>query len=397
MVMLISVLLALTVVVGSIPTQRAFSREAIAITQSQPPLRSEATQLRAAASEGRELLAQDRLALAEAHASSFADLAEPCSADGVATSPPEMPAAEAMDRMLMTPAPMLACCRVCTVGIACGNTCISARYTCHVGVGCACNAGNTGSAFVLPPLVTFVRQSPYPRLRVGDSTQLTLTVSAFSPSWLDGDVEVRVANPDEASQGLRGWDDRGLLAINRADAILYESFTFHLQALAPGVHRLRIALFHRTLGQIGPSGIYWDVAVDPLPNVQRLYEGWHSRWVTQSSYLALAPGQSADFWIRFANVGTEFWRRGFWGRQANLGLNGDDRSPYALGMAADWLWEDRIATTTALVVAPGEVAEFRFKVRAPLARGIYYLNLRPVVDGTSWLEDEGVFWLIEVK
>ena len=31
------------------------------------------------------------------------------------------------------------CCKVCTRGKACGDTCINANYTCHVGPGCACN------------------------------------------------------------------------------------------------------------------------------------------------------------------------------------------------------------------------------------------------------------------
>jgi len=37
-----------------------------------------------------------------------------------------------------TPAP-LACCKVCSVGKACGDTCISRDKTCHVGPGCACD------------------------------------------------------------------------------------------------------------------------------------------------------------------------------------------------------------------------------------------------------------------
>jgi hypothetical protein len=32
------------------------------------------------------------------------------------------------------------CCKVCTAGKACGNTCIAAYKTCHVGPGCACDA-----------------------------------------------------------------------------------------------------------------------------------------------------------------------------------------------------------------------------------------------------------------
>lgn len=31
------------------------------------------------------------------------------------------------------------CCRICTVGKACGNSCISKKYKCHKGRGCACN------------------------------------------------------------------------------------------------------------------------------------------------------------------------------------------------------------------------------------------------------------------
>ena len=130
---------------------------------------------------------------------------------------------------------------------------------------------------------------------------------------------------------------------------------------------------------------------------QALIAGWHSTWQQQSPYLVMAPGQVADFWIRFSNSGTETWVRGVWGRQANLGLNGDDKIPYRLGMASNWLWDDRVATTTAATVAPGEIGEFRFQVRAPLSPGTYTLNLRPVIDGTVWMEDQGVFWLIVVR
>jgi len=35
-----------------------------------------------------------------------------------------------------------ACCKVCTTGKACGNSCISASYTCHQPPGCACNSGS---------------------------------------------------------------------------------------------------------------------------------------------------------------------------------------------------------------------------------------------------------------
>jgi hypothetical protein len=33
----------------------------------------------------------------------------------------------------------VACCKICTVGKACGDTCISRDKECHVGPGCACD------------------------------------------------------------------------------------------------------------------------------------------------------------------------------------------------------------------------------------------------------------------
>ena len=33
------------------------------------------------------------------------------------------------------------CCKICDEGQACGKTCIARSKTCHVGRGCACNAG----------------------------------------------------------------------------------------------------------------------------------------------------------------------------------------------------------------------------------------------------------------
>ena len=31
------------------------------------------------------------------------------------------------------------CCRICSTGKACGNSCIARSETCHKGKGCACN------------------------------------------------------------------------------------------------------------------------------------------------------------------------------------------------------------------------------------------------------------------
>lgn len=39
------------------------------------------------------------------------------------------------------PDPPSYCCKVCTKGKPCGDTCINVNYTCHEGPGCACSVG----------------------------------------------------------------------------------------------------------------------------------------------------------------------------------------------------------------------------------------------------------------
>jgi hypothetical protein len=50
------------------------------------------------------------------------------------------PAADKSPAAPKTCTPRAQCCKVCSKGQACGNSCISASYTCHKGRGCSCNA-----------------------------------------------------------------------------------------------------------------------------------------------------------------------------------------------------------------------------------------------------------------
>jgi hypothetical protein len=49
-----------------------------------------------------------------------------------------------------SPTPSPSCCRVCTVGKACGDSCISKSDTCRVGPGCACNGLTLDGLWGLP-------------------------------------------------------------------------------------------------------------------------------------------------------------------------------------------------------------------------------------------------------
>jgi hypothetical protein len=103
---------------------------------------------------------------------------------------------------------------------------------------------------------------------------------------------------------------------------------------------------------------------------------------------------SAPLTITFRNTGTKPWVKGVLGQQANLGINGDNRTWAPLGVA--WCTPDRPTIQTEAVVAPGALGTFTFQVRAPMTPGTYAINLRGVIDATVWLEDEGVYLYITV-
>lgn len=124
--------------------------------------------------------------------------------------------------------------------------------------------------------------------------------------------------------------------------------------------------------------------------------GYHSRWVSESPFPTLAPGEtSAPLTVVFTNAGSRPWVRGVLGQQANLGINGDDRSFSTLGVG--WPTPDRVAVQDQAVVLPGANGSFTFRVRAPAVPGLFAIHLRPVVDGTTWMEDEGVYLIVAVR
>ena len=118
--------------------------------------------------------------------------------------------------------------------------------------------------------------------------------------------------------------------------------------------------------------------------------GWHSKWVSQSPNPSLVPGAtSGDITVTLRNTGTKTWTRGVPGQQAAIGIRNDDRTWASLGVG--WPDANRPALQTEATVAPGANGTFTFKLRAPQTPSTYVLSLRPVIDGTTWLDDEGVF------
>jgi hypothetical protein len=134
--------------------------------------------------------------------------------------------------------------------------------------------------------------------------------------------------------------------------------------------------------------------------------GFHAQWYGQSGYPTLCPGARSTATVAYYNSGSLGWVSGKLGEVAYLGTwgpePGQDRAS-ALGgdgtmgsPSTSWPRYNRIAMQPAPYVGPGQVAWFQFTIQAPLTPGSYRLYLRPLVEGATWMEDFGVFWLITV-
>jgi hypothetical protein len=121
-------------------------------------------------------------------------------------------------------------------------------------------------------------------------------------------------------------------------------------------------------------------------------QGFHATWAAQSPHPTLAPGQVTSLVVAFKNTGYRGWYSGRPGQQANLGTAGPlDSSHPELGLS------NRPSTQSTSYVGPGQTGWFEFQLRAPSTPGTYRLDVRGVVDGATWLEDSGVYFLITVR
>jgi hypothetical protein len=135
-------------------------------------------------------------------------------------------------------------------------------------------------------------------------------------------------------------------------------------------------------------------------------DGFHAAWYGQSGYQSLCPGDRATGTVAYYNTGSLGWVSGRLGEVAYLGtwnpMPGQDQ-PSALGgdgtngsPNTGWPRFNRVAVQPADYVGPGQVAWFQFNVQAPTAPGTYQLAIRPLIEGSQWMEDYGVFWIVTV-
>ena len=261
--------------------------------------------------------------------------------------------------------------------------------------------GSPPAAVVPAPPSSFssawLSQTGYPTLRPSDVADVTIRFrNTGETSWNRG-VELQEARlgivNDDRSFAARGMDVNWVLPDRPAvqdEAVVppggIATFRFGLRApIDPGVYRLPLQPVIDGLTWLNDEGVFLLVTSD---------WGYHSQWIAQSPYPTLQAGQeSGDLSVMFQNVGTATWVQGG-PTQVNLGIAGDDSSwaPYSIA----WISANRLATTREPQVAPGQLGSFVFRLRAPPTPGQYVIRVRPVVDGATWLEDDGVWLAITV-
>ena len=147
-------------------------------------------------------------------------------------------------------------------------------------------------------------------------------------------------------------------------------------------------------------GWYWTAdlgsAVDARAASLSFDHGYHARWSGQSADPTLAPGETASLVVALLNTGYRGWYAGVPNAQAALGT-ADPLDVARPELASGWLSPNRIAVPTTAYVGPGQIGWFQFTVRAPSAPGDYTLAVRGVVDGVTWLEDQGIYFTIRVR
>ena len=197
-------------------------------------------------------------------------------------------------------------------------------------------------------------------------------------TWTGEDL---AAGYTSASEVLEGW---------------IASAAHHAVLVNPAYRAIGVG---RAYAAASRYGWYWTAdlggVVDAATAVA-MDTGFHSAWVGQSADPVLAPGQVTSLVVALKNTGYRGWYAGAAGMEARLGTSAPldmERSDLAYA----WIAPNRPATTTTAYVGPGQVGWFRFEIRAPSASGTYRLELRGVIEGTTWLEDQGIVFTITVR
>src|SRR5437867_12164041 len=130
--------------------------------------------------------------------------------------------------------------------------------------------------------------------------------------------------------------------------------------------------------------------------------GYDSAYAGESAFVNITGGQTQNFQVFFANVGTSSWQKGT-ATQLDLAAcledkvtcNAQDASEATWNPSTGgWLSAVRYATTTQSITPPGSLGTFSYNITAPVgvAAGIYHFNGDLVLASTGErIHPEGYF------
>ncbi len=244
----------------------------------------------------------------------------------------------------------------------------------------------------------WVDQTALPAMQPAATQAVTLRFrNSGTKTWTKGVAGSQVAlgingdNTTFAALGMNvGWPSANRVAVQTESAVPpggIASFTFVVKApFSGGLRQIPLRPVIDGVTWLEDQGV--TVPVVTIVN-------YHSRWLTQSPYPTLRAGQvSGPLSISFLNTGSQTWTKGLLGQEARLGVNRDNETWAGLGVG--WPSANRVAFQSEASVPPGAVGTFTFQVRAPMTPGLYAINLRPVIDAVTWMEDQGIFLYVTV-
>ena len=265
-------------------------------------------------------------------------------------------------------------------------------------VGGGGSSGGGGAAVDTGLHSAWVSQTAVPALQPAATQSVSLLFrNSGTKTWQKGVADSQVAlgingdNQTFSALGMNvGWPSANRVAVQNESAVPpggIATFTFAIKApFGGGLVNIPLRPVVDGVAWLEDQGIFVPV----VTNVD-----YHSRWMTQSAYPTLRPGQvSGTLSISFLNTGSQTWTKGLLGQEARLGVNRDNETWAGLGVG--WPSANRVAFQNEASVPPGAIGTFTFQVRAPMAPGTYAINLRPVIDAVTWMEDQGVFLYVTV-
>jgi hypothetical protein len=180
------------------------------------------------------------------------------------------------------------------------------------------------------------------------------------------------------------------------------TFEFWLKAPSPRISDEGFSLVMDGSGWLNDPGLYWHITTAwPSPAWEPIQKYIYSdstmtKGVAENAMIA---GQRYYVKIIGRNVGNIPWQKGVQYNQVNMGTTGpqDRKSPFC---DSTWISPNgcaRAATTNESVVNPGETATWQFWVTAPKDSTSFIEGFNPVMDGTAWLNNPGLYWKFGVS